>query len=245
MSTMKKLMGAALFVGASIAGATSAQAEVSGNIALTTDYVFRGVSLSGGDPVVQGGFDWSNDSWYAGVWGSSLGSAGDSMELDLYGGWTPTTGPVTWDLGLIGYFYPGAEDDGAEFDYVELKVGGTYAFNDKFSLGGAVYYSPENYGDTGNATYIEINGDYGFSDALHVTGAFGNQSVEDPDGPLPGTGRDDYNTWNIGATYALHGFELDLRYHDTDIEAGSDIESYTYGPASYDAAVVATIKREL
>ena len=46
---------------------------------------------------------------------------------------------------------------------------------------------------------------------------------------------DDYNTWNVGGTYAIHGFSLDLRYHDTDIDAGSDIEAYTFGPSSYDS----------
>ena len=240
---MKKLIGAAIAAGATVAGAGVAQAEVTANIALVTDYVFRGVSLSDNRPAVQGGFDWSSDTFYAGTWASSLF---DGMELDLYAGWTPTTGPVSWDLGVIGYFYPGADDDGNEFDYYELKGAGTFALNDQFSVGGAVYYSPENYGDTGNALYMEINGAYALSEQLAFSAAYGNQSIDDADGPLPGvTEESDYNTWNIGATYAIHGFELDLRYHDTDIDAGSDIESYTYGPRSYEARGVLTIKREL
>ncbi len=240
---MKKLIGAAIAAGATLTGVGAAHAEITANVALTTDYVFRGVSLSDNGPAVQGGFDWSNDTFYAGTWASSLSSG---MEMDLYAGWTPTTGPVSWDVGIIGYFYPGADDDGNEFDYYELKGTGTFALNEQLSLGGGVYYSPENYGDTGNALYMEVNGEYTVNEQLRFSAAYGNQSIDDADGPLPGvTGEDDYNTWNIGGTYAMHGFEIDLRYTDTDIEAGSDIESYTYGPRSYEARGVLTISREL
>ncbi|MBL8535989.1 MAG: hypothetical protein JNM59_01150 [Hyphomonadaceae bacterium] len=236
---MKKLMGVALLAGASIAGAGAANAEVTANINLTSDYVFRGVSLSDNGPAVQGGFDYSTDMYYAGVWGSSIP---DGVELDLYAGVTPTTGPIEWDLGIIGYFYPGADDDGAEFDYFEGKIAGSTALTEQFSMGGALYWAPENYGDTGDALYLEVNGEFAVSDAVSISGAFGNQNIEEPAGP---GSEDDYNTWNLGGTFAMHGFEIDLRYHDTDIEAGSNIENYTYGPSSYDSAFVVTIGREL
>jgi uncharacterized protein (TIGR02001 family) len=240
---MKKIIGLAVLATAAGVGAANAEGTVSANIALTSDYVFRGISLSDNDPAIQGGFDYVADMWYAGVWGSSLS---DGMEIDLYAGFTPSTGPVDWDIGLIGYFYPGADDDGAEFDYGELKVGASTTFAERFTVGGAVYYAPENYGDTGEALYLEVNGEVSVNDQLGFTAAVGNQSVDDADGPLPGvTEEDDYWTWNIGGTYAIHGFEVDLRYHDTDIDAGSDIESYTYGESSYDAAFVVTLSREL
>jgi uncharacterized protein (TIGR02001 family) len=240
---MKKLMGvAALAAGATMMGAGAAHAEVTANVALTTDYVFRGVSLSDNGPAIQGGFDWSSDMFYAGVWGSNVV---EGMELDAYVGVTPTTGPVAWDLGLIGYFYPGADDDGAEFDYYELMVGAGIDLTDQFAVGAKVFYSDDNFGNTGEATYYEINGSYAFTDAFAIDAAFGNQTIENPDGAIGGALEDDYNTWNIGAAYAIHGFTLDLRYHDTDIDEGSDIEFYTYGPASYDGAVVLTIGREL
>ncbi len=240
---MKKLFGAALLASvASVAMTSAAHAEISGNIALTTDYVFRGVSLSDNSYAIQGGFDWSQDIWYAGVWGSSLS---EGAELDLYGGVTPSTGPVDWDFGIIGYFYPGANDDDAEFDYYELKAGASISPIDKWTFGATVYYSPENYGDTGDARYVEATAAFAPTEQLSFDAAFGNQQVENPDGAPGGADEDDYNTWNIGGTYALHGFSLDLRYTDTDIDEGSDIEAYTYGPTSYDSNVVFTISREL
>lgn len=239
---MRKIMGAAMLASATIAGVGVAQAEVTANVSLTTDYIFRGVSLSDNRPAIQGGFDWSSDTLYAGAWASSVV---EGMELDLYAGLTPTTGPITWDLGVIGYFYPGADDAAAEFDYFEGMAAGSFSVTEQFSAGGALYWAPENYGDTGSAWYYEINGELALNDATAISGALGNQTIEDPDGPFGAASEDDYTTWNVGLSHAMHGFQLDFRYHDTDIDAGSDIESYTFGPSSYDSAFVFTIGREL
>ena len=47
-------------------------AEVSGNVALVTDYKFRGISQSDSKPSVQGGFDIAFDSgFYLGTWGAA------------------------------------------------------------------------------------------------------------------------------------------------------------------------------
>ena len=61
----KKLLPAALAT-ALLAGATVAQAdmEISGNVALTSDYKFRGISQSNEDIAVQGGFDLGLGQWY-------------------------------------------------------------------------------------------------------------------------------------------------------------------------------------
>jgi uncharacterized protein (TIGR02001 family) len=237
---MKKLIGAAIAAGATMTGAGVANAEITGNIQVTSDYVFRGVSLNDNGPAVQGGLDWSSDQFYVGTWGSTVV---EGVEVDVYAGWTPSTGPVSWDLGIITYNYPGAHDDpGARFDYYEVKAAASMDVMEHVNLGANVYYSPDNYGGTGTATYWEVNGTYTVNDALNFTAAFGNQEIEDPDGPGPITHSDSYNTWNIGATYTWRSFEFDLRYTDTDIEAGSDIEAYTYGPSSYDANVVFTAK---
>ncbi|HRO03231.1 MAG TPA: TorF family putative porin, partial [Terricaulis sp.] len=99
---MKKLIGVAVAAGAAFGATGAAHAQtVSASVTLTSDYVFRGMSLSGEDAAVQGSFDYSTDLFYAGVWGSSLGSGGTSMELDVYAGFTPTLGPVALDIGVV------------------------------------------------------------------------------------------------------------------------------------------------
>jgi hypothetical protein len=45
----------------------------SANVALTTDYVWRGISQTNEDPAIQGGFDFEHPSGvYLGVWGSNV-----------------------------------------------------------------------------------------------------------------------------------------------------------------------------
>jgi uncharacterized protein (TIGR02001 family) len=236
---MKKVIGLALLATAAGAGVASAEGTVTANVAITSDYVFRGISLSDNGPALQGGIDYESEAWYVGAWGSNVT---EGLELDVYGGFTPSTGPIDWDFGVIGYFYPGADDDGAEFDYFEGKIAASHDFTEQFTAGAAVYYAPENFGDTGDATYWEVNAAYEINDGLAINGAYGNQNIEEPNGP---NSEDDYNTWNVGAEFAMHGFQIDLRYHDSDIDEGTDIANYAYGDSSHDSAFVVTIGREL
>ena len=64
-------------------GATQAQAlEVSGHVALTTDYKFRGISQSDESAAIQGGFDVAFEpGFYIGTWGSSVDF--DCNDIDI------------------------------------------------------------------------------------------------------------------------------------------------------------------
>ena len=73
-------------------GVTAAQAQVTGNLGLTSDYRFRGISQSQNAPAVQGGIDYAHSSGlYVGNWNSSVSSQvytnGSGVESDLYAGW--------------------------------------------------------------------------------------------------------------------------------------------------------------
>ncbi|MGA1561914.1 MAG: TorF family putative porin, partial [Gammaproteobacteria bacterium] len=49
--------------------------DLSGNMALTSNYIWRGVSQSDDDPAIQGGLDLAHESGvYAGVWASNVES---------------------------------------------------------------------------------------------------------------------------------------------------------------------------
>src|SRR6185295_4499979 len=56
----------------SVARADGAWGPFTANISLTTDYRFRGISQSDRDAAVQGGFDFAQNGWFAGVWASSV-----------------------------------------------------------------------------------------------------------------------------------------------------------------------------
>ena len=80
---------------------------IEGNITLTSDYVFRGVSQTDENPAVQGGFDVSGDLLYAGVWGSNANYGDASGEFDVYVGLTKDLGSMSVDIGAVHYDYPG------------------------------------------------------------------------------------------------------------------------------------------
>jgi len=93
-------------------------ATFTGNVELTTNYIFRGLTQSWGKPAVQGGADISMPNGFAaGVWGSSISDRsypGGSMELDLYASYGRTINDDwSWRAGLYGYIYPGANLDHA------------------------------------------------------------------------------------------------------------------------------------
>ena len=117
----------------------------SANTALTSDYIFRGMSQSNEGAAIQGGFDATCGIFYAGVWGSSLNWEDSSsytpanLELDWYGGVKFTTGRIAWDLGVIYYSYPNHASWVRELNYVELKVGASTEVWKGGTLGGTVY----------------------------------------------------------------------------------------------------------
>ena len=94
-----------------------ASAQLTANVALTSNYKFRGQDQDTGrsrafKPAIQGGFDYAfgESGWYVGNWNSSVNwLPGNSIESDLYGGYKFTAGGVNWDVGALTYIYPGAK----------------------------------------------------------------------------------------------------------------------------------------
>lgn len=214
---MRKLLIFGALAAALAAPALAQEVAVTGNVALTTDYTFRGVSQTDESPAIQGGLDLTSGSFYAGTWASNInfGTGGANMELDVYGGFKTALGAVNLDLGVIGYLYPGASDDAAELDYLEIYARPSVALSDNFTLGGALYYSPEFTGESGDGWYYEANGALTVNESLSLSGAVGFQTV-DAAGFF--AGEDEYTTWNFGGTYSAMGLGFDLRYVGTDVE---------------------------
>lgn len=143
---MKTITLITLFVGA-LAFITNAYASVSANMSVTSDYLWRGSSLSNGDAAVQGGLDYDGGNFYAGVWVSTLGtqsfidgsSASAGEEVDLYIG----TNFNGLDLGIIKYellstevteiyagysingfdLYYAQDEEESDYDYLSVSYG--------------------------------------------------------------------------------------------------------------------------
>jgi uncharacterized protein (TIGR02001 family) len=84
---------------------------VTGNVALTSDYVFRGLTQTWAGSAVQGGTDLALPNGFAaGVWASSISSKsypGAALELDLYANYgMAINADWSWRVGLYSYLYP-------------------------------------------------------------------------------------------------------------------------------------------
>ena len=203
------------------------QSELSFYFGVTSDYVFGGVSQSEEDPAVFGGADLTYRNTYVGVWASNVSFPGDedtNAEIDVYGGFRPQVGGFTFDIGAIGYLYTN-QPNGADYDYLELKVGASRTYGE-LTLGALAFYSPDYFGASEDeATYVEVNAAYAISDRLTASAGLGRQYLSSDF---------DYTTWNAGATFALTDrFGLDVRYHDTDEHEFGEI---------YDSRLVASLK---
>ncbi|MDB5743021.1 MAG: hypothetical protein JWR68_1336 [Polaromonas sp.] len=113
------LSGAAAAQTAAPAG--PAASPLSFNIALTSNYKFRGQDQDQSKtkvfkPALQGGVDYAFDSgFYLGNWNSTVNwtrylpsNPSNHVEIDIYGGYKFNAGPLAMDVGALTYFYPGA-----------------------------------------------------------------------------------------------------------------------------------------
>ena len=124
MKLSRTLIASALLVSAGVA-----QAELSANIATVSNYLFRGLTQTDDGAAIQGGVDYSHESGlYVGTWMSNVDFGGkEDAEVDLYAGFGNDIGDsgISYDVGTIYYWYPGAGGDsqGGDLDYAELYLG--------------------------------------------------------------------------------------------------------------------------
>lgn len=120
----------ALSLAAAVAAALSsgvAAAEVTGNAAVTNNYIWRGVTQTSDQAAGQGGIDWSGGpGFYAGTWLSNVdfSGVGDGYEMDVYAGWGTDIGETgAVDLGILTYQYPVTPN----FNFTEVYLSGTFS----------------------------------------------------------------------------------------------------------------------
>ena len=178
--------------------------SVTGSVSLVSDYRFRGVSQSRGDPAVQGTINLNHSSGaYVGVWSSSVdfGPAGDpthgNVEVDLYGGWSgEVASGLKADAGLLYYAYPGGH------------LGKANVFEPYASIAGQLGPANLKLG----ASYAWKQASLGHDDNIYV---YGNADVSIPRTPLTVSGHLGYThgalapDWQAGGS-SKHGFDWSL-----------------------------------
>ena len=191
--------------------------EFSANVSILTDYRFRGVTQTDNEPAIQGGFDWAHDSgFYLGTRASNVNFGNAHIEMDFYGGYANSIDNFSYDVGLIYYWYPGASAS-QDFDFFEAALGLGYDF-ESFSTSLSFNYSPENFGDSGDALFIEGGVGVPLPYDFELGASLGYQLIDDE----ATFGVPDYLTWTVGLSRSLWGFDFGLSYVDTDESSCGD-----------------------
>ncbi|TXJ06272.1 MAG: hypothetical protein E6Q25_09630 [Acinetobacter sp.] len=195
----------------------------SGNVALTSDYRYRGITQTNNDPAVQGGFSLKQESGvYAGVWGSNVGFA-SSLELDPYLGYStelPITGKPVLDVGVWYYGYPSASDSNWAEYYARLTFPSLVVEGD--SLFTNINYADDFLGDDADGDQLYVNAVYSFPLADTGFGGVAGLGYTKTSDTVFGAGTSkDYLDWKVGVNYAvksIDGFTAELAAIGTDID---------------------------
>lgn len=236
---MKRLIAVAAIAGAgAIPGPVSAQAateasahSLSANVALVTEYRYRGIGQTNGDPAVQAGLDYEHSSGvYAGTWWTNVSWLADadpdvssSLETDVYAGYRGSFGEFGYDVGVLRYLYPGSFPSGFTSPHTtELYVAGSWRmFTLKYSHAVTNLFG---FDDSEGAGYLELNGDFELGSGFGLLAHVGHQRI--PAGRVGGVeirSRDDcsYTDWALGVTKEFVGLDWKLSWIDTNAEGGT------------------------
>jgi uncharacterized protein (TIGR02001 family) len=205
--------------------ATTATAQVTGNVGAVSDYKFRGISQTAGGPAAQGLAEYTHDSGlYIGGAVSSItwvkdATGSGSVETDVYAGYRDKIGVLAVDVGAIGYLYPnqGTLTPGvfANPNTVELygQVGYdtlTFKYSYVVSSHFVGWYGTTGQ-DTRGSSYVEANYTYPITDAWSINGHVGYQHVNNLSSAS-------YTDWKVGTAYDTGYGVLGLAYIGTNVD---------------------------
>lgn len=228
----KTILASALVAALPFAGVAHAEeSPVSANVALVSDYTYRGISQTDERAALQGGLDYAHPSgFYLGVWGSNVSwlrdaetaeKSGNSLEIDLYGGYRGELGPIGYDVGLLQYYYPGSYDSawkadtglvnpntlegyiGLSWEFLTFKY--SHSFTDLFGVD-----------DSKGSQYYDLTAKYEVIDNLTLEAHVGYQRVKN-------NSDFNYTDWKVGASTSYAGLNFGLHYVDTDISGDPDL----------------------
>lgn len=220
---------------AAVLGGPAQALDLSGNVGVTSNYIWRGKTQTDDQAAVQGGVDLGTDvGLYVGTWVSNVDFGGDKgYEMDWYGGFAGDLGSFGYDVGVITYRYP-VQDD---LNFTEVYGGGSYSFTDALSAGAMVYYtvSSEAGGDDENLYYTG-NLDYKLDEFAAVLkevnlGAYvGRYDFDD-------SNVEDYTHWGLKIAKGTDYGDFSFAYDQTDDDKTSSKDDDPRFTATWSFAV--------
>jgi len=206
----------------------------SGNVGLYSQYIFRGVAQTNKDPALQGGLDYSHSSGlYLGTWASNAswlrdsptvtGYTSSSLEWDFYGGFRGDIGTsgVSFDVGLLQYYYPGDINPGfTKADTLELYGAlGWKWLTAKYS------YSLDNktfgVSDSRGTWYLDLSASIPITEQLSIDAHWGKQKFKGNGGTNDSLAS--FEDWKLGISFALpKDFTIGAYYTDTSMTSAQE-----------------------
>ncbi|HEY0117011.1 MAG TPA: TorF family putative porin [Allosphingosinicella sp.] len=206
--------------------------SISGSGTVVTDYRFRGISQSNGDPALQATITLDHQSGlYAGAFGSTLSDdmRPGEIELDGFVGYTREIASGTdVDVGLQFYGFPnnGSITNASYFEpYASVRhtLGPVTG-----EIGAAYVPEQEAFGDNDSLhVFTDLRGGVPFT-PLTIVGRIGYTS-----GPARFSGFGDYLDWRVGVQYVLGPATIGLDYVDNDLPSGPRTEATLVGSVRF------------
>lgn len=182
-----------------------AEAPLTANVGMTSNYLWRGAPQSGDESAISGGIDYAHASgFYAGTWVSSVG--GGQYEHDLYLGFGGEAGPVSYDVSYVKYMYPIGDTVELDFDEIVLSLGyGPVTFTYAPTIGNEAGVLEDN-------TYMSLSAEFEVKKDLTLGLVFGSYDMEEVD--------KDYTHYQISLTKGDFVFAYDAV--SPDVSDGSN-----------------------
>ncbi|MBI3530552.1 MAG: hypothetical protein HY067_21605 [Betaproteobacteria bacterium] len=185
-----------------------AAAEVSGHVALLSDYRYRGESLTDGQPALQAAVNYDHSS------GLFLGALASTVRIDpadsglgaqLYAGYARSFNEkASWEIGVVTYLLPDSPM-GRGYDYTEGFVGASYD-----TVNARLYYSDDYFGAGGKTVYLEVNASRPLNERVALTGHLGYLDHRQTRQPLAGGQDHSQLDFKAGIAIDVTGFTLEL-----------------------------------
>ena len=199
---------------AAFAQTAPATPEVTYNIGVVSQYRYRGISQSKGQPALQGGVDYANaNGAYLGAWASTIKWIKDSSvagtssysgntELDLYGGYKFEAAGLNLDVGALRYQYLGNTlgNDGTyknanTNEIYAAATAGVYTFKWSYAL--SPLFGTAN---SKGSDYFDLTANYDMGNGITLSPHFGRAKIQ---GYVVGTTVTSYNDLSLTAAKDL------------------------------------------
>lgn len=206
----------------SVSSLSANEVEVSGNVGIASNYIWRGMTQTQDDSQVSGGVDLGLNGFYLGTWASNIDFGDDAdAEVDFYAGYGNSIEDFSYDVSYIYYMYPSSD---AELDFQEIAVSVGYDI-DALSLGASYSFGVDTEDDSADTLdYAEGTISYDF-DFVSLNTSYGDYE-------------DTGSNYTVGFSKSidLNGNSLDLAVtyadFDHDDDSSSDEEN-VYASVTY------------